>query len=160
MAPELTEFPGMLLAGVCRRTSIVKDRTSELWREFRSREGEIKNRVGDEAYSVRVYDDSYSFSQFDPAAEFDKWAGAEVNGPCDGFRTLEIPSGNYAVFVHTGTAAAAPLTFGYIFGEWLPRSGYILDGRPHFEVLPPGYNPFDAEAREEIWLPIKDRAKI
>ena len=155
MSPEIREFPGKLLAGVRRSMSFMVDRTSELWREFRSIEDEIEGRVGDDSYSVKVYDQSYSFASFDPAAEFEKWAAAEVCEPCDGFDNLEIPAGKYAVFLHKGTAADAPQIFGYIFGEWLPRSEYDLDIRPHFEVLPRGYNPYSPDSEEKIWLPVQ-----
>ena len=154
MSPEIREFPGKLLAGVRRRTSLVNDRTSELWREFRSREDQIAGRVSGETYSLKVYDPSYSFANFDPAAEFEKWAAAEVSSPSDKFESLEIPAGKYAIFVHKGTAGDAPKTFGYIFGQWLPKSGFDLDLRPHFEVLPSGYDPFDPNSEEEIWIPI------
>ena len=152
--PEIREFPGKLLAGVRRRMSFANDRTSEVWREFRSREGEIAKRVAGETYSVKVYDLSYSFANFRPEAEFEKWAAAEVTGPIDLFECLEIPTGKYAVFVHKGTAADAPQTFGYIFGQWLPNSGFDLDLRPHFEVLPKDYDPFSPASEEEIWIPI------
>ena len=157
-SPEIREIPGKLLTGVRRRMSFVSDRTSEIWREFRAREKEISGRIGNESYSVKVYDSGYSFANFEPAAEFDKWAAAEVSGTFEGFEMLAVPAGRYAVFIHKGTAADAPRTFGYIFGEWLPSSGYELAGRPHFEVLPAGYNPFDAEAEEEIWIPVKEKA--
>ena len=103
---------------------------------------------------MKVYDEGYSFENFDPAAEFDKWAAAEVSEPNEGFETLEVPGGEYAVFIHHGTAAEAPRTFRHIFGEWLPASGFQLDARPHFEILPRGYNPFDRTAKEEVWIPI------
>lgn len=45
--------------------------------------------------------------------------------------------------------------FRYIFGTWLPASGYVLDDRPHFEVLGPGYRPDDPEAEEDIFIPIR-----
>ena len=158
MAPDVREIPGKFLAGFRRRTSFVNDLTSELWREFRLREGSIEGRVGSESYSVKVYDPGYSFANFDPAAEFEKWAAAEVSGPVDAFEFLAVPAGEYAVFTHKGTAAEAPRTFGHIFGQWLPNSSYMLDQRPHFEVLPQNYDPFDPESEEEIWIPIRNRS--
>ena len=155
--PEIREFPGKLLTGIRRRMSFLNDRTSELWREFRSREGSIEGRIGDESYSVKVYEPEYSFAKFDPAAEFDKWAAAEMSEQCLGLETLNIPAGEYAMFVHKGPAAAASVAFGYIFGEWLPNSGHALDQRPHFEVLPKEYDPFDLNAEEEIWIPVRSR---
>jgi AraC family transcriptional regulator len=156
MSPDIRNFPGKLLVGVRRRTSFVNDLTSELWREFRSREASIEGRVGSESYSVKVYDPGYSFANFDPAAEFKKWAAAEVAQQADGFETLAIPPGKYAVFIHKGTAMDAPRTFSEIFVEWLPNSHHALDQRPHFEVLPRDYDPFDPNSEEEIWIPIRD----
>lgn len=153
----MRDFEGKLLAGVRRRMSLADDRTSELWREFRTRESDIPNRLGGESYNAKGYDPEYTFSSFDPSAEFDKWAAAAIAEPTSEFEMLEIPAGQYAVFIHKGPAAEAPRTFGYIFGQWLPKSGYELDSRPHFEILPEGYSPFDAEAEEEIWIPVKEK---
>lgn len=159
--PKLVETAERRLAGLKARMSFVDDRTSELWRTFRSRESEISDRIGMNSFSVKVYDLYYSFSNFDPAAEFDKWAAAEIRNtgavPVQ-FAETTIPKGEYAVFIHRGTPADAPRTFGYIFGTWLPNSEFVIDQRPHFEVLPAGYDPFDPEAEEEIWIPVK-RAK-
>jgi AraC family transcriptional regulator len=153
--PQIRDNSEKLLAGVRRRMSFASDKTSELWREYRSREADIQHRVGGESYSVKIFAPGYSFANFEPAVEFDKWAAAEVSEAFEGFETLELPSGKYAVFVHKGTLAEAAKTFGHIFTEWLPDSEYELDERPHFEVLPHGYSPFDPEAEEEIWIPIR-----
>ena len=159
-APKVIEFPETRLIGSRVRTSFVNDRTSELWRGFRPIVSTIAGRVGAEMYSVKVYDASYSFSPFDPAAEFDKWAavvvsdGAVVPG---GLESMLIAAGKYAKFSHVGPASAAPQTFGYIFGEWLPTSEYELDLRPHFEVLPEGYDPIDEQATERVMIPIRTR---
>jgi AraC family transcriptional regulator len=156
--PEIRECAGKLLVGVRRRISFVNDRTSEIWREFRAREKTIEGRRGHESYSVKVYDAGYSFANLDPSAEFEKWAAAEASESCEGFDMLEIPEGKYAVFIHKGPASAAALTFGYVFGEWLPNSVFELDHRPHFEVLPAGYDPFSPDGEEEVWIPVREKA--
>ena len=136
--------------------SFVNDRTSELWRGFRR--PTIAGRIGGESYSVKVYEASYSFTHFDPSAEFDKWAAVAVDDRAEVSEALEeliIPTGRYAEFIHVGPAALAPKTFGYIFGEWLPASRFELDLRPHFEILPEGYDPFSEEAAERVLIPIR-----
>ena len=158
--PKIIDFPETRLIGARVRTSFVNDRTSELWRAFRPAASTIIGRIGGESYSVKVYDGSYSFSQFDPAAEFDKWAAAaasdEVPVP-DGMESLIVPAGNYAEFIHVGPASEAPVIFGYIFGEWFPASEFELDQRPHFEILPEGYDPFSTDATERILIPVRFR---
>lgn len=159
-SPEIIDFPETRLIGFRVRTSFVNDRTSELWRGFRAVRPAIAGRVGSDSFSVKVYDASYSFSEFDPAAEFDKWAAVAVGDGADVPDELEIlviPAGKYAEFIHVGPASAAPKTFGYIFGEWLPASGFELDLRPHFEILPEGYDPFASDATERVLIPIRSR---
>jgi len=35
-----------------------------------------------------------------------------------------------------------------------------LDNRPHFEVLGEKYKNGDPESEEEIWIPVKEKAKL
>lgn len=159
--PQIVEFPGKEVCGVRLRMSHRGDRTSELWRGFRTKLAEA-SLLPVEAYSLRVYDESHSFSNFDQAAEFDKWAAVDSDLNRELSESLErliVPPGRYAVFVHTGTAMDAPNTFRHIFGVWLPASEFEVDSRPHFEILPPGYDPFDPHAEEEIWLPVREQEK-
>jgi len=72
-----------------------------------------------------------------------------------GFERFEIPEGKYAVFVHVGSPQTAPVTFGYIFNEWLPNSGFERDDRPHFEILGAKYKNGAPDSEEEIYIPIK-----
>lgn len=95
---------------------------------------------------------------FDPAAGFAKWAVVEVDSferVPEGMAAYTLQPGMYAVFEHNGPAGDLS-TFTYVFNEWLPKSSrYELDDREHFEVLPPGYDARNPNAREEIWIPIK-----
>lgn len=158
--PSIIDFPETLLIGSRIRMSFLNDRTSELWCGFRVVRPTIAGRIGGESYSVKVYDASYAFAAFNPSSEFDKWAAVAVSGDADvtdGMETLTLPAGKYAEFVHTGPAEAAPKTFTYIFGEWLPASEFELDLRPHFEILPEGFDPFDENAEERVLIPIRSR---
>jgi AraC family transcriptional regulator len=89
---------------------------------------------------------------------FDKWAAVAVSSleaiP-DGMESYTLQGGKYAVFIHKGPASAFPKTMQHIFVEWLPKSGFEIDDREHFEVLPEDYGRNDSEAEEEVWIPIK-----
>jgi AraC family transcriptional regulator len=69
--------------------------------------------------------------------------------------SFELPGGLYAVFLYRGDARSASVFFQYIFGTWLPNSGYEPDDRPHFEVLGEKYKNNDPDSEEQIWIPIK-----
>ena len=65
-----------------------------------------------------------------------------------------LPEGNYAVFNYKGLSTDTAV-FHYIFFEWLPNSDWVLDDRPHFEVLGSKYKNDSVDSEEEIWIPVK-----
>ena len=108
---------------------------------------------------MQRYDESKS-DIFSSMAVFEKWATVEVSNFSEippEMESYTLQGGKYAVFIHNGPASAFPKTMQAIFGDWLPRSEYELDSREHFELLPEGYSPIDPNAREEIWIPIKQQ---
>jgi AraC family transcriptional regulator len=144
---------------VCKRMTMSYSdyRSHELWHSFMPARKEIVNIVSDDLYSIALYDRSFNFKKFSLEMKFDKLAGIEVtdfNYIPPGMGTFTIPAGLYAVFIHNGTAADAPKTFGYIFGTWLPASEYDIDFRPHFEILGEKYRHDDLASEEEVWIPV------
>lgn len=63
----------------------------------------------------------------------------------------------YAVFFYRGNGNNAEETFRYILDTWLTKSEYMLDNRPHFEVLGEKYKKNDSTSEEEIWIPVKPK---
>lgn len=123
------------------------------------RRKEITNNIGADLYSLQVYPEKY-FEAFDPRREFEKWALLEVkdfSSLPDDMETFNLSEGLYAVFLHRGPASQGPRTFQYIFTNWLPRSQYVLDDRPHFEILGEKYKNEDPDSEEEIWVPVKSK---
>jgi AraC family transcriptional regulator len=59
--------------------------------------------------------------------------------------------------LHKGAASTGQKIFQYIFETWLPNSGYLLDNRPHFEILGAKYKNEDPDSEEELWIPIKHK---
>jgi AraC family transcriptional regulator len=156
--PRLELLKGKQLIGMRREMSLTEDKTSELWRAFRPRAGEIEGRLNGQSISMQLYPSLQYFQQFNPDARFEKWAAVEVAAVTAvpaGMETFTLPGGLYAVFIHRGTPDTFYRTAQHIFGIWLPGSGYTLDHRPHFEILEEGYNPFDPASEEEVWVPVR-----
>jgi len=154
--PEIRELKPKKLLGVNLTMSLAENRTTELWRSFMPRLNEIETRIGTDLFSLQVYDEDY-FLQFDPANEFEKWALAEVKNFSaipDEMEPFELPGGLYAVFQHKGMGTEI---FQYIFGVWLLKSEYVLDNRPHFEILGEKYKQGSPDSEEEIWIPVKSK---
>jgi AraC family transcriptional regulator len=70
-------------------------------------------------------------------------------------KSITLPQGLYAVFVHKGAASEGPKTYQYILGAWLPNSDFKLDNRPHFAIRGEKYKSEDPDSEEELWIPIK-----
>jgi len=138
--------------------TLSSNQTAELWKSFMPRRKEIRNKLNAELISVEVYDPDLDFKDFNPTTEFEKWAAVEVSAfeeiP-ESMEALSLTGGLYAVFQYKGAANDFASTFRYIFGTWLPASGYSLDNRPHFEVMGEKYKGNDLTSEEEIWLPVK-----
>ena len=145
------------LVGKGITTTFADDKTAELWRSFMPHRKEIENKVNSNLYSLQIYPPGF-FQNFNPNTPFTKWAAVEVealNNYATHFNTFILEGGLYAVFKHIG-AATNMATFDYIFKVWLPNSkNYVLDQRPHFEVLGEKYKNNDPLSEEEIWIPIK-----
>jgi len=159
MDPEIRMLKGKTLIGKKMMMSFSENKTFQLWKSFIPHRDEIENTIGNELFSIEVYPEGY-FDNFNPAAQFLKWAAVEVSKISslpEGMAYLIIPSGRYAVFIHQGSAAQGFKTYEYIFGVWLPGSGYYLDDRPHFAVMGEKYRVDDPDSEEEIWIPVKPR---
>ncbi len=158
MTPEIVNLEEKTLVGMSLEMSIAQNKTGALWGAFAPRIREIGNRIGDDKYSLQVYPDDY-FQMFNPSKSFQKWALVEVSDTANmpqGMTPFTLKGGLYAVFQYKGSSVD-PSIFQYIYSQWIPRSKYGLDNRPHFEVLGAKYKNNDPNSEEEIWIPIKER---
>jgi AraC family transcriptional regulator len=140
------------------RMRLSNNRTGELWQAFMPRRKEIKNSVSIDLFSIEIYDSSLDFNDFNPDTEFEKWAAVEVsdfNMIPENMETHILKGGLYAVFIYKGDANNFQPTFEYIFRTWLPNSDYVLDDRPHFEIMGEKYKLKDPNSEEELWIPIR-----
>ncbi|MBB5017929.1 AraC family transcriptional regulator [Chitinivorax tropicus] len=73
----------------------------------------------------------------------------------EGMVTLVRPPLKTASFSHAGHGTAWEYTMHYIFGAWLPCSGYVLNDAPAFFRFLPDQSPFDQETNLEYCIAIK-----
>lgn len=158
MNPRVEKIEEKKLVGYNLKMSLSTNKTGQLWGQFAPRIKEIHNRVSEDKISMQIYPLSY-YLQFNPNTEFVKWATVEVNSfediP-DGMKSFVMNEGLFAVFDYKGSSSDNSI-FQYIFSKWLPNSNYILDNRPHFEVLGSKYKNNDPNSEEEIWVPIREK---
>lgn len=162
MQPTIITLPEMRFTGKRIRMSLSDNKTAELWRSFMPRRKEISNTIGQELYSIEVYGPQF-FNRFDPSAEFEKWAAVEVTHfdliPSE-METLASPGGLYAIFLYKGPASAIPGMYQYIFGTWLPDSGFSLDDRPHYAIMGDKYRNDDPASEEQLCIPVRPKSDL
>jgi AraC family transcriptional regulator len=157
MQAEIKTLPQKKLIGMRMKMSFAKNTTPELWRNFMTRRKEVIDITGSDLYSLQNYPPSF-FNNFDPEQEFEKWAAIEVTDSVHiprGMESFNLPGGLYATFLYRGPASAAAKTFQHIFQQWLPSFDYVLDDRPHFEILGAKFKHEDEHSEEELWIPVK-----
>lgn len=158
LQPRIETLPSKKLIGKRQTMTLADNQTGSLWKSFMVRRKEINNSVTKNLFSIQVFPASFDFSFSNPHVEFEKWAAVEVadfNTVPSEMETLILPGGLYAVFDYKGLSSD-PTIFQYIFGSWLPNSKeYLLDNRPHFEILGEKYKNNDPESEEEIWIPVR-----
>ena len=154
--PRIVLFPEKKGVG-CRMTMSSSNlRMKELWGRFMPRRKEVLYVGSPNLISLAVYGPTY-FEKFDATHEFERWALVEVENidqVPDGMEPFLIPRGSYAVFTFKGSSKEVTDFFQFIYTTWLPSSGYVLDQRPHFEILGARYKNEDPESEEEIWIPV------
>ena len=159
MEPQISNSSARKLVGMRVMTSLSNDKTPALWQGFMPRRFEIENRTDEGYYSVAVYEGGLNPETFSNTTVFEKWAAVAVrsfeNIP-EGMERLLLPEGKYALFLHKGPAAAFGKTAAYIYTEWLPKSGFELDNRPHFEFMGARYLGHEhPDSEEDVWIPIR-----
>ena len=159
MQPRIETLTDKKLIGKRMRMSLSNNKTGELWRSFMPRRREIRNKLTSEMFSMQVYNGPVDFGNLNQ--EFEKWAAVEVldfDSIPDGMETFTLKGGLYAVFPYKGSSTDNTI-FQFIFGTWLPASNYLVDNRPHFEILGDKYKNADPDSEEDIWIPIKPKDK-
>ena len=158
MEPKIEDIAARKLVGMRIAATISFDDTARLWKEFVSRQSEIKNKKDSGYYSLQVYPENLNIDEFTESTTFERWAAVEVSAfesVPKGMEQKLLAGGAYAVFTHTGPVKTFVETSNYIYSEWLPASGYELDARAHFERLGDRYyGPEHPDSEEEIWVPV------
>jgi AraC family transcriptional regulator len=156
MEPRIETLQDKKLVGIALTMSLANNKTGIVWKNFIPRRKEITNNLSNDLISMAIYKPTH-FADFKPTNEFEKWAAIEVTdfeSVPKGMEPFTLQGGLYAVFDYKGSGTDISI-FQYIFKTWIPNSDFLLDDRPHFEILGDKYKNVDPDSEEEIWIPIK-----
>lgn len=157
MISRIETIEDRLVVGMAIQTSFlnINEDTKQLAQSFMPRRAEVNCRIGKHVFSIQNY--GSSFTPSNPKSMFEKWVAVEVSQTDklpNGMQSFLIKSGTYVVFSFKGPISNFPQARTYIFQEWLPKSGYALDQKAHFEILNEDYSKDFHNIEEEIWIPI------
>ncbi|MFK2820998.1 GyrI-like domain-containing protein [Flavobacteriaceae sp. LMIT009] len=160
MKPRIETIAEKQLVGHALEMSLVSNKTQELFSGFMPLKKSIINSLSNDVYEVMVYPYNH-FKEFNPANTFTKWATVEIftfeDAPND-MSQLTLQSGLYAVFTYKGLPQDFGVFMQHVFMEWLPKSEFTLDDRPHFNVLGAAYKNNHPDSEEDVYIPIKPKA--
>ena len=71
------------------------------------------------------------------------------------FNTKHISGGQYAGFEFTGAKEDFARAWDIIFRDWLIKSEYLPDDKPHLEIYGPKKQPGDTVFEANLYLPVK-----
>lgn len=128
-----------------------QNRIPALWGSFLPREKEIGNRINNAvSYGMCIPEENGTFSYM---------ACLEVSDEQDlpeGMVSRTVPASKYAVFTNKGPLSKLPELSKYIYGTWLPESGYELALIPELEVYDERFiDPISEKSELDVYVAIK-----
>ena len=158
MIPVVKQIPDKLIIGRKIATSITQYNPFELWSKFMPKRKEILNPISAEVLSIQIFqEDTFASTSFNENTLFDMWAAIEVTKieqpPAD-MESYIIYGGTFVTFTLKGEQPTLTEQYNYLINDWLPKEGYCIDNRAHFQVMGDKYKRNDPNSEEEAWIPI------
>jgi AraC family transcriptional regulator len=149
MEPKFVTKEAFSLVGMMYSGKPQGDDIPQLWRAFGARMGEVAGVVspGDCYGATHSYDMDTGEMEYVAAME----VPADAPVP-DGMVRVDVPAQTYAVFPCTLPAIQA--TFGQIYSEWLPASGYQRAPGSEFELYDGAFDPNDPASIFYAYIPV------
>lgn len=126
----------------------------QLWDQFFSRENEIKNKAGSPFFGICKPQEDKLKTHPDECLYISCASVLDFSFVPDGMITETIAACEYAVFTHKGKLDQLDHTMNYIYGSWLPKSGYKLKEAPDLEIYDHRFNPISEDSEFDIYIPI------
>ncbi|MFC4737209.1 GyrI-like domain-containing protein [Bacillus daqingensis] len=157
---RLTEKEAFYINGLKKRVSIQfegeNEEIAEMHKELTtSMTEELLEHSLAEPEGIIQASANFSEGRMEEAGSLDQYLGTAGNRPLEGYASLEVAAGKWAVFTSVGAFPEhLQQTWGSIYAEWLPSSGYEVREGP--EILVVTSDDLQSEQVEShIWIPIR-----
>ncbi|MBO3116949.1 GyrI-like domain-containing protein [Winogradskyella sp. DF17] len=151
MNPSVLDVSEKVLIGMSDTILMSEShKIGQLWQKFMPNKHLIKNTINNHHFAVQVYNSENTMDK-----PFQIWATIEVSEantiPAE-MDVVTIPNGLYAKFTLRGMEIGR--LYQDIMTTWLPSSGYIIDNRPHFQIMDERYKNNSTSSEEDVYVPI------
>ncbi|MBV1883124.1 MAG: AraC family transcriptional regulator [Pseudomonadales bacterium] len=154
LTPRIEQRSEIKVVGVAKQYTEDEPDYLKLWAVFKPLIGTIPNEIpGKEA--IGIYE---SYEDDGENIHFTYICCVKVDSFDDvpkGMMTRTLEPQTYAVFKHRGPLSNLQRTLKYIWGSWLPKSGYEYAATPDFELYPNNYAAQEEESVLELFIPIQ-----
>lgn len=151
MNPLIQNLPEKILVGMSDTILMSEShKIGQLWQKFMPKKHLISNKINNSHVAVQVYTSENKMDE-----PFEIWAAIEVpevNSIPSEMQVIKIPEGNYAKFTLKGMNIGE--LYNDIITKWQPSSGYIIDNRPHFQIMDERYKNGSPDSEEDVYIPI------
>lgn len=157
--PAIIELDKIKIIGFSTKTSIKDNKVPYVWKIYRENSNQIRN-VSPDNSTIGLYEKpmDYTIDEFSEETELNLIYGKVVEDLSDIPDKMVsgiVPQGRYAKFTHKGNVHSIKLTYVYIFGSWLPKSGHKLSMNPDFERFDERFRgPFNEKSEIDIYIAI------
>lgn len=154
MEPKIVVKDEFTVVGLTCSTTLQESKVPALWEAFLARVGEIPNRVspnvmmGISEFSTNHVHEAFTYMACVPVSSADEMP--------EGMVCKTIPKREYVVVTHKGKLDALGNAFDFIYGSWLPKSGYDLVEADDFEIYDERFRGADNDESEvDIYIPVR-----
>lgn len=153
-SPRFEKRASFTVMGVQAKDALDEATMDKIRREFAELKDAVPKPVGIAEYGI-----TYFGRDFDPNKRTGYYylVGKEVESASvvpQGLTVHQVPDAYYAIFEHRGPATAADQTMDYIFGEWIPKSGYSAAMQDILVKYDERFKIESPESVMEIWVPL------
>jgi len=158
--PIIVEKDEIKIIGMSTQTSLANNRIPKVRKAFFKRKDEILSDPHPEIIiGVSKKALNFNSSDFHENTTYIYAVGKKVdkciNIP-EGMELITIPHCTYAIFKHTGKFDKFGLSYVYIYGSWLPRSGYKVSDVPDLEWYDDRFlGPDNDNSEIDIYISLK-----
>ncbi len=153
-AARIETISDFKIIGLAKKGNMQTLNYEQVWNDFMKRANEVADADKDLMYGVTLFDPNM---QMTPDAQFTFMAAVSVKSAAnvpEGMIFHTVKGGDFAVFEHHGKIEEVGMTYMYIFGEWLPKSGYTYASNDSFEKYDKRFKHDSADSVMEIWVPV------